>query len=116
MELIFIDVIQIYFELAWALLSQRRYLEASDAFNKVKKSNSWYVFFISNVLPLLLSVASSTLLRSHGTYAFLIAGCLLAAGETQRAQELFDKIPAALERKKKAKRELPLEIYVKRKR
>jgi len=59
---------------------------------------------------------TSFLLRSYGTYAFLIAGCLLAAGETKGAQELFDKIPAVLEQKKKSKRVLPPELYVKRKR
>jgi len=99
-----------YFELAWALLSQRRYLEASEAFTKITKLNSWYV--VSNVLSLTMI---SSLLRSYGTYTFLIAGCLLAAGDSQRAQELFDKIPAALERKK-SKRELPPELYIKRKR
>jgi thioredoxin-like negative regulator of GroEL len=56
-----------------------------------------------------------TLLRSHGTYYFLIAGCHLAGGDIRRAKTLLDKIPAALE-KKKAGRELPIEVYIKKKR
>ena len=36
-------VIQLIFELAWTLLSQRRYQEAADTFIKMTEINSWYV-------------------------------------------------------------------------
>lgn len=32
------------FELAWTLLSQRRYKEAADAFLQVTEINSWFVY------------------------------------------------------------------------
>lgn len=34
---------QLIFELAWTLLSQRRYEEAAEAFIKITEINSWYV-------------------------------------------------------------------------
>lgn len=43
---------QLIFELAWTLLSQRRYQEAADTFIDMTKINSW----------------------SHGTYYFIAAG------------------------------------------
>lgn len=43
---------QLIFELAWTLLSQRRYKEAADTFIDMTKINSW----------------------SHGTYYFIAAG------------------------------------------
>ena len=44
--------LQLIFELAWTLLSQRRYKEAADTFIDMTKINSW----------------------SHGTYYFIAAG------------------------------------------
>lgn len=37
------DAIQMYYELAWSLLCQRRYLEAAEAFANVTKLNFWCV-------------------------------------------------------------------------
>jgi hypothetical protein len=34
---------QLVFELAWTLLSQRKYQEAADAFVKMTEINTWYV-------------------------------------------------------------------------
>lgn len=45
-------ILQLIFELAWTLLSQRRYQEAADTFIDMTKINSW----------------------SHGTYYFIAAG------------------------------------------
>ena len=38
-----VRVMQLIFELAWTLLSQRRYQEAADAFIRVTEINSWCV-------------------------------------------------------------------------
>jgi hypothetical protein len=35
--------VQLVFELAWTLLSQRRYQEAADAFMRMTEINSWFV-------------------------------------------------------------------------
>jgi tetratricopeptide (TPR) repeat protein len=94
-----------YFELAWTLLGQRRYPEAAEAFTKVTNLNSWYVSM----------KCAATAIVTLDDY-FLVAGCLLAAGDIQKAQVLFDKIPAILEKKKTAGRELPTEVYIKKKR
>jgi len=54
--------------------------------------------------------------RSLGTYYFIAAGCCLAAGNTEKAQKMFDVIPEVIERKKIAGRELPTEVFIKKKR
>ncbi|KDR84675.1 hypothetical protein GALMADRAFT_56095 [Galerina marginata CBS 339.88] len=81
------------FELAWTLLGQRRYQEASDAFMKITELNSW----------------------SHGTYHFIAAGCQLALGNTENAQSMLDAIPALIERRRISGRDLPTEVFIKKK-
>lgn len=53
--------------------------------------------------------------RSHGTYTYLAAGCLLAVGETEKAQKLFDQVPELMEKKKIGGKGLPMEIIIKKK-
>ncbi|KAH9952147.1 hypothetical protein B0H21DRAFT_817869 [Amylocystis lapponica] len=74
------------FELAWTLLSQRRYQESADTFIRMTEINSW----------------------SHGTYFFL------AAGNYQKAEEMFEAIPALLNKKIGGK-DLPTEVFIKKK-
>ncbi|KAF7986637.1 hypothetical protein HWV62_26454 [Athelia sp. TMB] len=84
------------FELAWTQLAQRRYAAAGALFVRITELNSW----------------------SHGTYYFLAAGCFWSAGpdERGRAQGLLDAIPALLEKRKgPGGKELPTEVYIKRK-
>ncbi|KAH9930772.1 uncharacterized protein B0H18DRAFT_993499 [Fomitopsis serialis] len=63
------------FELAWTLLSQRRYQEAADTFIDMTKVNSW----------------------SHGTYYFIAAD------------------PGLLDKKKIGGKDLPTEVFIKKK-
>ncbi|KAK7693929.1 hypothetical protein QCA50_003503 [Cerrena zonata] len=81
------------FELAWTLLSQRRYKEAADAFIKVTEINSW----------------------SHGTYYFIAGGCYISLKDYKKAQEYFDKVPELLEKKKIGGKDLPTEVFIKKK-
>jgi len=82
------------FELAWTLLSQRKYAESAEVFMKINKLNSW----------------------SHATYYFIAAGCHISLGQYQKAQELFDAIPALLEKRKlRAVKYLPTEVFIQRK-
>ena len=61
---------QLMFELAWTLLSQRRYTEAAEAFIKLTELNSW----------------------SHGTYYFIAAGMTTIIYEF-RILELIFQVP-----------------------
>ncbi|KAI0929242.1 hypothetical protein AcV5_006552 [Taiwanofungus camphoratus] len=81
------------FELAWTLLSQRRYEEAAEMFLRMTEINSW----------------------SHGTYYFIAAGCYVSLRNHKRAQELLDAIPALLEKKKLGGKDLPTEVFIKKK-
>ncbi|CCL99980.1 uncharacterized protein FIBRA_02005 [Fibroporia radiculosa] len=81
------------FELAWTLLSQRRYQEAADAFINMTKINSW----------------------SHGTYYFIAAGCYISLKNYEKALELFEAIPALLDKKKIGGKDLPTEVFIKKK-
>ncbi|KAF9792188.1 hypothetical protein BJ322DRAFT_19589 [Thelephora terrestris] len=82
------------FELAWTLLSQRRYQEAADMFMKMGKLNSW----------------------SHATYHFIAAGCYTEMGNHKKAQKLLDACPALTEKRKLgATKYLPTEIFILRK-
>ncbi|KAF8634528.1 hypothetical protein AX15_000828 [Amanita polypyramis BW_CC] len=80
------------YELAWTLLGERRYQEAANAFMKMKDLNSW----------------------SHATYHFLAAGCYIAIGQLDRAQELLDVIPGLVS-KKVAGKTPPSEVFVEKK-
>ncbi|KAL6298596.1 hypothetical protein BKA93DRAFT_830556 [Sparassis latifolia] len=81
------------FELAWTLLSQRRYKEAAEMFIRMTKVNSW----------------------SHGTYYFIAAGCYVSLKDYDKAQELLDEIPVLLEKKKITGKDLPTEVFIKKK-
>ncbi|KAI0748463.1 outer membrane protein Iml2/Tetratricopeptide repeat protein 39 [Daedaleopsis nitida] len=81
------------FELAWTLLSQRRYQEAADAFIGVTEINSW----------------------SHATYYFIAAGCYISLRKYEKAQELLDKVPELIEKRKIGGKDLPTEVFIKKK-
>ncbi|KAJ3483102.1 hypothetical protein NLJ89_g12092 [Agrocybe chaxingu] len=81
------------FELAWTLLGQRRYQEAADTFMKITEINSW----------------------SHGTYYFIAAGCYIALGQQDKAQGMLDAIPDLIDKKKLSGKDLPTEVFIKKK-
>lgn len=81
------------FELAWTLLSQRRYEESAKLFIEMTERNSW----------------------SHATYLFIAAGCFISVGNRAKAQELLDAVPAAMEKRKLHGRDLPTEVFIKKK-
>ncbi|KZT09584.1 uncharacterized protein LAESUDRAFT_741851 [Laetiporus sulphureus 93-53] len=81
------------FELAWTLLSQRRYQEAADTFIEMTRINSW----------------------SHGTYYFIAAGCYVSLKNYIKATELLEEIPALLDKKKIGGKDLPTEVFIKKK-
>ncbi|KAI0345249.1 hypothetical protein BDW22DRAFT_1354152 [Trametopsis cervina] len=83
----------IIFELAWTLLSQRRYEESAEWFLKMTEVNSW----------------------SHATYYFIAASCYLSIGNAEKAQKLFDDIPTLIEGKKIGGKDLPTEVLIKKK-
>ena len=71
--------------------------------------------------------------RSHATYYFVAAGelllsislvthltmlpigCYISLGDTKKAQQLLDTIPSLLERKKVGGKDLPTEVFIKKK-
>ncbi|RXW20654.1 hypothetical protein EST38_g5215 [Candolleomyces aberdarensis] len=83
----------LYFELAWTLLAQRRYQEAADAFLKMTELNSW----------------------SHATYYFIAAGCYFSLGNKDKTQELLDAIMNLGDMKKVGGKDLPTEVFIKKK-
>ncbi|KAL5513993.1 hypothetical protein ACEPAG_2754 [Sanghuangporus baumii] len=81
------------FELAWTLLSQRRYQEAADTFLSITEINTW----------------------SHATYYAIAAGCYLSIGNRIKAKELLDRVPELLERTKLHGKDLPTEVLIRKK-
>ncbi|KAJ7203157.1 mitochondrial outer membrane protein IML2 [Mycena pura] len=81
------------FELAWTLLAQRRHQEAADAFVRLTELNSW----------------------SHATYYFIAAGCYMSLGDRAKAQELLDALPELLSKKKVGGKDLPTEVFIRKK-
>ncbi|KAJ3526621.1 hypothetical protein NM688_g8239 [Phlebia brevispora] len=81
------------FELAWTLLSQRRYEEAAETFIKITEINSW----------------------SHATYYFIAAGCHISTKNYTQAQKLLDAIPNLIDKKKIGGKDLPTEVFIKKK-
>ncbi|EMD38154.1 hypothetical protein CERSUDRAFT_113305 [Gelatoporia subvermispora B] len=81
------------FELAWTLLSQRRYQEAADTFIKMTEINSW----------------------SHATYYFIAAGCHISLKNYEEAQKLLDAIPDLIDKRKIGGKDLPTEVFIKKK-
>ncbi|GJJ12064.1 hypothetical protein Clacol_006305 [Clathrus columnatus] len=90
-HLIYSFILQLVFELAWTLFSQRKYEEAAQMFLKMTEINTW----------------------SHATYYYLAAGCLISIGDHKKGQELLDQVPCLMEKRKLAGRELPTEILIK---
>ncbi|TFY74478.1 hypothetical protein EWM64_g9534, partial [Hericium alpestre] len=80
------------FELGWTLLGQRRYQEAADTFIKMTEMNSW----------------------SHATYYFIAAGCHWQLKNYAEAQRLMDTIPSLMDRKKIGGKDLPTEVFIKK--
>ncbi|KAF8803092.1 mitochondrial outer membrane protein IML2 [Phlegmacium glaucopus] len=81
------------FELAWTLLGQRKYQEAADTFIRITELNTW----------------------SHGTYYFIAAGCHFSLGNYDKAQAMLDVVPDLIERKKIGGKDLPTEVFIKKK-
>jgi tetratricopeptide (TPR) repeat protein len=81
------------FELAWTLLSHRRYEETAKQFLDITRLNSW----------------------SHATYYFIAAGCYFSLKDHNRAQNLLDKIPDQLDKRKLSGRDMPTETFIKKK-
>ncbi|KAG1731945.1 outer membrane protein Iml2/Tetratricopeptide repeat protein 39 [Suillus lakei] len=93
------------FELAWTFLAHRRYEETAKQFLEITNLNSWF--------SVLLSPYSH---RSHATYYFIAAGCYFSLKDYDRAQELLDKIPGQLDKRKLSGRDMPTEAFIKKKR
>jgi hypothetical protein len=54
--------------------------------------------------------------RSHATYYYLAAGCYFSAGNLDKAQEIFDQVPDHLDKRKMGGKELPMEVFIRKKR
>lgn len=93
-SLMLLGCTQLIFELAWTLLSQRKYDEAAEAFMRMTEANSW----------------------SHATYYFIAAGCHISLKSYDKAQKLLDAIPDLLDKKKIGGKDLPTEVFIKKKR
>ncbi|KAH6902081.1 mitochondrial outer membrane protein IML2 [Coprinopsis sp. MPI-PUGE-AT-0042] len=81
------------FELAWTLLGQREYKDSADSFLRITEINTW----------------------SHATYYFLSAGCYFSLGDITKCQELLDAIPGLIDKKKVGGKDLPTEVFIKKK-
>ena len=54
--------------------------------------------------------------RSHATYYFIAGGCHLSLQNYEKAQKYFDAVPELLEKKKIGGKDLPTEVWIKKKR
>lgn len=54
--------------------------------------------------------------RSHATYYFIAAGCHISLKDYAGAQKLLDAIPDLLDKKKIGGKDLPTEVFIKKKR
>ncbi|KAF8967258.1 hypothetical protein BDZ97DRAFT_1804125 [Flammula alnicola] len=68
-------------------------LAGADAFIRITELNSW----------------------SHGTYYFIAAGCYYSLGNFEKAQSLLDAIPDLIDKKKISGKDLPTEVFIKKK-
>jgi len=82
------------FELAWVYLSQRRYENAAKTFIHMTEINTW----------------------SHATYYFIAAGCYWSLGKFEEAQNLLEATPAQIDKRKIGNKDLPTEVFIKKKR
>ena len=82
------------FELAWVYLAQRRYEDAAKMFMQMTEINTW----------------------SHATYYFIAAGCQWSLGNLIEAQRLLEATPAQIEKRKIGNKDLPTEVFIKKKR
>ena len=55
-------------------------------------------------------------LRSHATYYFIAAGCYISLQDYEQAQKLLDKVPEFIEKRKIGGKDLPTEVFIKKKR
>ena len=53
--------------------------------------------------------------RSHATYYFIAAGCYISLRNYEKAQELLDKVPDLIEKRKIGGKDLPTEVFIKKK-
>ena len=76
--------------------------------------NSWLV---SRILFLpSYDNARFRFLRSHATYYFIAAGCYISLQDYEQAQKLLDKVPEFIEKRKIGGKDLPTEVFIKKKR
>lgn len=54
--------------------------------------------------------------RSHATYYFIAAGCHISLKNYDQAQKLLDAVPDLIEKKKIGGKDLPTEVWIKKKR
>ena len=54
--------------------------------------------------------------RSHATYYFIAAGCYVSVKNYEHAQQLLDAIPGLIDKKKIGGKDLPTEVFIKKKR
>ena len=66
--------------------------------------------------PFAVRQTSTFVCRSHATYYFIAAGCHLSLKNYEKAQKLFDAVPELLEKKKIGGKDLPTEVWIKKKR
>lgn len=82
------------FELAWVFLAQRRYEDAAEMFLRMTEINTW----------------------SHATYYFIAAGCYWSLGNFEEAQRLLEATPAQIDKRKIGNKDLPTEVFIKKRR
>lgn len=71
---------------------------------------------LSITLRLLIVLGSVLCIyRSHGTYYFIAAGCHWSLGRYDEAQKLLDAIIGLLDKKKIGGKDLPTEVFIKKK-
>jgi Protein of unknown function (DUF3808) len=122
--------LQLTFELAWTLLSHRRYEETAKQFLDITKLNSWFpIFFFFAYLRTNLSVTqesrdillhcswcANSYIIQNILFTIALLGCYFSLKDYNRAQKLLDKIPDQLDKRKISGRDMPTETFIKKKR